>query len=148
MARHDPKKKKASEEPETPDKSEISDTKDPSPPQPVQSEQEKSYTRRKLDKLFWLRVGLAVIAGSSATFIFDSIEGEERRWASIAFMIIIFIASIFIAKGMNLHLPKSDRKKLVTTGIGSYIFIYLFMWILTYTIVNLPNESGISTPFT
>ena len=147
MARHDPKKKKASEEPETPDKSEISDTKDPSPPQPVQNEQEKSYTKRKLDKLFWLRVGLAVIAGSSATFIFDSIEGEERRWASIAFMIIIFIASIFMAKGMNLHLPKSDRKKLVTTGIGSYIFIYLFMWILTYTIINLPNELRISPTF-
>ena len=147
MARHDPKKKKASEEPETPDKSEISDTKDPSPPQPVQNEQEKSYTKRKLDKLFWLRVGLAVIAGSSATFIFDSIEGEERRWASIAFMIIIFIASIFMAKGMNLNLPKSDRKKLVTTGIGSYIFIYLFMWILTYTIINLPNELRISPPF-
>ncbi len=144
MARHNPKSKKL---PETPDKSDIPDTKVPPPTEPLQSDQEKSYTRRKLDKLFWLRVGLAVIAGTSATFIFDSIEGEERRWASIAFMIILFIASVFIAKGMNLHLPKSDRKKLVTTGIGSYVFIYLFMWILTHTIANLPNESGISTPF-
>ncbi|MCZ6584259.1 MAG: hypothetical protein O6746_05070, partial [Thaumarchaeota archaeon] len=70
------------------------------------------------------------------------------RWASIAFMIFLFIASVFIAKGMNLQLPKSDRKKLVTTGIGSYVFIYLFMWILTYTIVNLPNELRISPPLT
>jgi hypothetical protein len=146
LARHDPKKKKASEEPETPDNSEISDTKVPPPPAPVQSEQEKSYIKRKLDKLFWLRIGLAVIAGALATFMFDSIEGEERRWTSIAFMITIFIVSIFIAKGMNLKLPKSDRKKLVTTGIGSYIFIYLFMWILTYTIVNLPNDSNILIP--
>ena len=145
MARHNPKNKK---EPENPDKSDVPDTKVPPPTEPLQSDQEKSYTKRKLDKLFWLRVGLAVIAGTSATFIFDSIEGEERRWASIFYMIILFIASVFLAKGMNLHLPKSDRKKLVTTGIGSYVFIYLFMWILTYTIVNLPNESGISTPFT
>jgi len=145
LARHNPKSKKV---PEIPDKSEVPDTKVPPPTEPLQSDQEKSYTRRKLDKLFWLRVGLAVIAGTSATFIFDSIEGEERRWASIIFMIILFIASVFIAKGMNLHLPKSDRKKLVTTGIGSYIFIYLFMWILTYTIANLPNELRISPPLT
>ena len=147
MARHDPKKKKAAEESGTPDKSEISDTKDSPPPAPAQTEQEKSYTKRKLDKLFWLRIGLALLAGTAATFIFDSIEGEERRWTSIAFMIIVFIVSIGIGKSMNLKLPKSDRKKLVTTGIGSYIFIYLFMWILTYTLVNLPNDSQISIPF-
>jgi len=146
LARHNPKSKKVPKKPETPDKSEVPDTKVPPPIEPLPSDQEKSYTRRKLDNLFWLRVGLAVIAGTSATFIFDSIEGEERRWASIAFMIFLFIASVFIAKGMNLHLPRSDRKKLVTTGIGSYVFIYLFMWILTYTIVNLPNELRISPP--
>ena len=147
MAKHDPKKKKAEEESRTSDKSEVSDTKVPPPPAPVQSEQEKSYIKRKLDKLFWLRIGLAVIAGTLATFMFDSIEGEERRWTSIAFMITMFIVSIFIGKSMNLKLPKSDRKKLVTTGIGSYIFIYLFMWILTYTLVNLANDSEISIPF-
>ena len=142
MARHKPKKKKSPDEPKD------SDTKDIPPTEPVQSEEEKSYTKRKLDKLFWLRVGLAVIAGIVATFLFEPVEGEERRWSSIIFMIAIFIVTIFIAKGMNLQLPKSDRKKLVTTGIGSYIFIYLFMWILTYTIVNLPDESGLSVPFT
>ncbi len=146
MARHNPKKKKESEKPETPDKPEISDTSDTPPTEPIQSDQEKSYTKRKLDKLFWLRIGLAVLAGIAATFLFDTIEGEERRWASIVFMIIVFIVSIVIAKGMNLKLPKSDRKKLVTTGIGSYIFIYLFMWILTYTIVNLPKDSIFSIP--
>jgi hypothetical protein len=142
LARHDPKKKKAPEEPVAPD------IKDTPPTAPAQTDQEKSYSKRKVDQLFWLRIALAVIAGTSATFLFDSIEGEERRWTSIAFMIIIFIVSIGIAKSMNLQLPKSDRKKLVTTGIGSYIFIYLFMWIFTYTLVNLPNQSGLQTPFT
>ena len=142
LARHDPKKKKEPEEPIE------SDTTATPPPAPIQTEQEKSYTKRKIDQLFWLRIALAVIAGTAATFMFDSIEGEERRWTSIAFMITIFIVSIGIAKNMRLQLPKSDRKKIVTTGIGSYIFIYLFMWIFTYTLVNLPNESGIQTPFT
>jgi len=142
LARHDPKKKKTPEEPED------SDSKELPPTEPVQNEEEKSYTKKKLDQLFWLRIALAVIAGILATFIFEPIEGEDRRWGSIAFMIIVFIISVGIGKRMNLQLPKSDRKKLLTTGIGSFIFIYLFMWILSYTIVNLPNESGISTPFT
>jgi hypothetical protein len=142
LARHNPKKKKAPEEPVDADKKDIP------PTAPIQTDEEKSYTKRKVDQLFWLRIGLAVIAGASATFIFEPVEGEERRWSSIVFMIIIFIVSIGIGKSMNLKLPKSDRKKLVTTGIGSYIFIYLFMWIFTYTIVNLPTNSGIITPFT
>ncbi|MFQ5573737.1 MAG: hypothetical protein ACE5EJ_05760 [Nitrosopumilaceae archaeon] len=114
----------------------------------TRTEEQKDETKRKLDKLFWFRIALAVIAGTAATFIFDSIEGEERRWASIAFMIIIFIVSIGIAKGMNLKLPKSDRKKIVTQAIGSYIFLYLFTWIVSYTLVNVNNSETISSiPF-
>ena len=76
-----------------------------------------------------MRVGLAIIAGiCNATFIFDGIEGEERRWASIGFMIIIFFATVIIAKGMKMQLPSSDRKKIVTQAIGSYVFcILVFM---------------------
>ena len=103
---------------------------------------EKSEKDRKLNKLFWLRVSLAIIAGTSATFIFDGIEGEERRWASIGFMIVIFFATIIVAKGMKMQLPSSDRKKIVTQAIGSYVFLYLFSWIVTYTLVNVENISG------
>ena len=142
MAKHKPKKKKQPEKPVEDDKKDIP------PTEPILTDEEKNYTKRKTDQLFWLRIGLAIIAGTAATFIFEPIEGEERRWSSIAFMIIIFLVSIGIGKGMNLQLPKSDRKKLVTTAIGSYIFIYLFMWILTYTLVNLPSQSGILNPFT
>jgi multidrug transporter EmrE-like cation transporter len=105
------------------------------------AENQDEVTRRKklLDKLFWIRMGLAAMAGVAATFLFESIDGEERRWASIGFMIIIFIASVMIGKGMRIGLPPSDRKKLVTTGIGSYVFIYLFMWILSYTLTHHPD---------
>ena len=112
---------------------------------PSVSVAEKSEKDRKLNKLFWLRVSLAIIAGTSATFIFDGIEGEERRWASIGFMIIIFFATIIVAKGMKMQLPSSDRKKIVTQAIGSYVFLYLFSWIVTYTLVNVENiSSGIN----
>ncbi len=100
----------------------------------------------KLNKLFWMRVAFAVIAGIMATFIFESVEGEERRWSSIAFMIIVFIATIVIAKAMRIPFALSDRKKLVTQGIGSYVFIYLFVWVFSYTLAHLEDSSG-SMPF-
>ncbi|MEK6930843.1 MAG: hypothetical protein AABZ37_01550 [Thermoproteota archaeon] len=115
--------------------------------EPIVSQTGKSEKDKKLDKLFYLRVGFAVIAGTLATFLFEDIQGEERRWASIVFMIIIFIVTIFIAKSMKMQLPSSDRKKIVTQGIGSYIFLYLFVWILTYTIVHAGTIStGIPSP--
>ena len=140
----DPKKESIKEE-----NNEIPDTEsiNSESPEPIETQAGKSEKDKKLDKLFWLRVGFAVIAGTLATFIFEDIQGEERRWASIVFMIIIFIVTIFIAKSMKMQLPSSDRKKIVTQGIGSYIFLYLFVWILTYTIVHAGTVStGIPSP--
>jgi hypothetical protein len=104
---------------------------------PPISEAAKSEKDRKLSKLYWMRIALAIISGAAATFLFEDIEGEERRWTSIAFMIILFIGSIVVAKSMKMQLPSSDRKKIVTQALGSYVFLYLFIWILTNTIVNV-----------
>jgi len=144
----DPDDSKKKTEPE-PDEDQTPPTeKDIPPTESESSEYQKSRTKYMINVLFWFRVALAVMGGIAATFIFDSIEGEDRRWASIAFMIILFIVSIIIAKGMNMQLPRSDRKKLVTTGIGSFVFLYLFSWIVSYTIVNVTgNESGVAIPF-
>jgi hypothetical protein len=135
-------KEKNNEIPET----ESSDSKSETS-EPIVNHEEKSEKDKKLNKLFWLRVSFAVIAGTLATFLFENIQGEERRWTSIIFMIIIFIVTIFIAKSMKMQLPSSDRKKIVTQGIGSYIFLYLFVWILTYTIVHASTiPTGIPSP--
>ena len=105
--------------------------------EPPVSIAEKSEKDRKLNKLFWMRVALAIIAGTAATFIFEDIEGEDRRWASIGFMIVIFFGTVIVAKGMKMQLPSSDRKKVVTQAIGSYVFLYLFSWIVSYTLTHL-----------
>ena len=119
-----------------------------SPAESAVFEEQKRITKKRTDKLFWMRVGISLIAGSGATFLFEGIEdSEERRWSSIAFMIVLFIITCFIAKGMKINFPRSDRKKLVTTGIGSFIFLYLFAWIMTYTLLNLPKDN-FSLPFT
>ena len=125
--------------PETEKLEPISD--DPSK-NPIISVAEKSEKDRKLNKLFWLRVSLAIIGGIVATIIFEGIEGEERRWSSIALMISIFIGTIVIAKGMKMQLPSSDRKKIVTQAIGSYVFLYLFSWIVSFTLTHTGTTSS------
>ena len=115
---------------------------------PVVSDEQQSITKKRTDMLFWMRFAFALIGGVIATFAFDEIaDSEEKRWISIIFMIVLFIVTCFIAKGMKINFPRSDRKKLVTTGIGSYIFLYLFAWIMTHTMLNLPKEN-FSLPFT
>ena len=110
-----------------------SDTPDVEPTEPVISEEQQDITKKRTNILFWLRFAFAMIGGSVATFLFDGIEdSEERRWTSIIFMIVLFIITCFIAKGMKINFPKSDRKKLVTTGMGSYISV-------SYTHLTLPT---------
>ena len=116
---------------------------------PPVSSQEEILTKKRTNVLFWMRIAFALIGGAIATFAFEGIEdSEEKRWTSIIFMIVLFVATCVIAKyGIKTNFSRADRKKLVTTGIGSYIFLYLFAWILSYTLLNLP-QSNITTPFT
>ena len=121
------------------------------PPKPTEFKttviNENTPTKKLEKKLFWFRVVLAGIGGIIATFAFEDISGEERRWASIGFMIILFVASGIVAKTWGIPVPRSDRKKYATAGIGSYVFFYLFMWILSYTLVHANDNVG-SMPFT
>ncbi|NQV39492.1 MAG: hypothetical protein HQ505_02990 [Nitrosopumilus sp.] len=110
--------------------------------EPPVSVAEKSEKDKKLNTLFWMRIALAIIAGTAATFLFEGFEGEDRRWASIGFMIVIFFASVIVAKGMKMQLPSSDRKKVVTQAIGSYVFLYLFSWIVSYTLTHLGSTTN------
>jgi len=143
---------KTEPEPELESESKIetksTDTSKIPPTQPAVSEEQQNITKKRTNMLFWLRIGLALIGGAIATFLFEGIEDtEEHRWSSIIFMIVLFIITCFIAKGMKINFPKADRKKLVTTGMGSFIFLYLFAWIMTYTLLNLPRDD-FSLPFT
>ena len=116
--------------------------------QPIVSSEQEKITKKRTNKLFWLRIAFAIIGGAAATFLFEGIEdSEEHRWTSIMFMIALFIITCIIAKVMGINFSKADRKKLVATGIGSFIFLYLFAWIMSFTLLNLPQDN-ISIPFT
>ena len=118
------------------------------PGEPVESQLDLDEKTRKLNRLYWMRAALAVIAGASATFLFAPLEGETRRWASIGYMIILFAGTVFVAKTMRIPLPKADRKKIVTQALPSYIFLYLFVWVVSHTIAHAvsPESDAFSLP--
>ena len=106
-----------------------------SKPDPTDDPIDKSATKKLTDRLFWLRIAVSIAGGVIATFAFeDIVDMEEKRWTSIGFMIMLFIATAIIAKSWRIKI--ANKKKYVTTGIGSFVFMYLFMWIFSYTVVN------------
>ena len=106
-----------------------------SKPDPTEDPIDKSATKKLTDRLFWLRIATSIAGGVIATFAFeDIVDMEEKRWTSIGFMIMLFIATAIVAKSWKIKI--ANRKKYVTTGIGSFVFMYLFTWIFTYTVVN------------
>ena len=124
-------------------------TEPPGVPEPIPPEAEIYADDRshKLNRLYWLRIILAVAAGISATFIFEPFEGETRRWASIGYMIVLFAGTVFVAKTMRIPLSRADRKKIVTQALPSYVLMYLFVWVMSYTIVNASApDAGMMSP--
>ena len=121
---------------------EESPNKESKPKEVEESAEDKSATKKLTDRLFWMRVVFAVIGGIIATFAFEDIQDvEEKRWTSIGFMIMLFIATAIIAKSWKIRIP--NRKKYVTTGIGSFVFLYLFVWIVSHTLANLGTDSSV-----
>ena len=110
-------------------------------PDPTEDPMDKSATKKLTDRLFWLRIAVAIAGGVIATFAFEDIaDVEEKRWTSIVFMIMLFIATAIIAKSWKIRI--ANRKKYVTTGIGSFVFMYLFIWIFSYTVVNATTSQS------
>jgi hypothetical protein len=128
LARHP--KKKDDENPDT------NDSKDN--PAGPSAQTEESRINSGLDKLFWLRIGLAVLAGTLSALIGSSIQSHKGIMA-LGIMITLFIISVGIAKSMRIPILPTEKKKLITTGYGSYILIFIFSWILVNTIIHAPT---------
>ena len=109
---------------------------------PAETFEDKSATKKLTDRLFWMRIVFSVVGGIIATFAFeDIVDVEEKRWTSIGFMIMLFIATAIIAKSWRIRI--ANRKKYVTTGIGSFVFLYLFTWIVSHTLTQTATSPSI-----
>lgn len=111
-------------------------TKDVPPAAPQVTEDDETRVRRGLNRVFWLRVGLGILAGAVSAFIGGPMEVSQRLVVGFGIMIVLFIVSYGIAKGFKVPLLPTEKRKLATTGYGSYFLMFIFSWILINTIIN------------
>jgi len=93
----------------------------------------KLSTSSPFDKLYWLRVGFGALAGFLANLIFsptlDYTDG-------ILVGVIVYFVSYYVARyGLYRSIERKDYGKLYSTGIGVFAMIFLFTWILLYTLL-------------
>jgi len=89
---------------------------------------------KQLDQLFWTRALLGMATGLLSG-IMGSFDGTTYTGLLLAF--IAYIISYLMAKYiMRLDLPPQESRKIFTTGLGSFMALWLFTWIIYYTILH------------
>lgn len=97
---------------------------------------DRNYLRHQLQLLAWVRVGMGAVAGMLAGIIQFGPPGafNDNSYFNIYFAIFIYIGSYYFAKHvMAIPLPPKDKNKFFTQGVGGFIMMFLFFWILYST---------------
>ena len=94
--------------------------------------------RQKLALMAWIRVGLGALAGLVAGLMgflsFDPAQLNSNNYYGFYIAAIVYIFSYYIAKYSVLKgIDPKNKNKLFTQGIGSYIMVFLFVWIFYNT---------------
>jgi len=86
-----------------------------------------------LEKLYWARISLGAIAGLASESTFRLLGGDYSNGLLVG--VLIYFLSYYLARyGWFKKVEKDQISKLYTTGIGGYIMLFLFVWILLFTL--------------
>jgi hypothetical protein len=93
--------------------------------------------KHRLAILAWGRMGLGVIAGvlsGSMGFISSPIGLNENAYYGAYLGVLFYFLSYYWAKYSVLKgIDPKNKNKLITQGIGTFIMIFLFTWIVYNT---------------
>jgi hypothetical protein len=85
-----------------------------------------------LDKLYWVRISLGVVAGLVSDFVFHADYGN-----AISVAILIYLGSYYIARYLWFKkVAPPDASKIYTTGLFGFVMFFIFVWILLFTLVS------------
>ncbi len=91
---------------------------------------------KPLDKVFWMRAAIGALTGlflGLLTAVFG-IGGENGIFLGM----LMYILTYYLARFMfSAQIPPKESRKLVTTGLGSFIMLVLFVWILVNTLFSI-----------
>ena len=86
------------------------------------------------DKLYWLRIGLGALAGVLADWV-SVLDAPNALWNGVTVALGCYLVSYYVARYAIYR--KTDKKyfsKFYTTGIGGFIMVFLFTWIILFTL--------------
>ena len=99
--------------------------------------------RHKLAILAWGRAGLGAIAGVLSGFLnFTSHPGalNQNAYYGAYLAILIYILTYYWAKyGLLNGIDPKNKNKLITQGIGTFVMVFLFTWVVYNTGVVMYN---------
>ncbi len=82
------------------------------------------------DKLYWLRIGFAALAGYAA----QKLVGTDY-YSGVSIGIAIYLGSYYLARFTWYRgVGREGQGKVYTTGIGGFVLVFLFTWMLFFTL--------------
>jgi hypothetical protein len=102
-----------------------------------------------LDKIYWLRAGLGVVGGVSSELLTGCkvlvppsasggacVNGLSPDYSTgILLGLFLYIATFYLLRwSVGKGFDKDMQRKLYTTGVGSYLMLFVFSWVLLFTL--------------
>jgi hypothetical protein len=102
-----------------------------------------------LDKIYWFRTALGAIGGSASELLTGCkvlipppstggacVDGLTPDYSTgILLGLFIFLASYYFLKvTVGRRFEKDQQGKIYTTGLGSFVLLYVFSWVLLFTL--------------
>ena len=82
------------------------------------------------DKLYWSRLGLAALAGLLAEVIVGTDYASGISIGILFYLVSYYLARFTWYKGLG----REGQGKIYTTGIGGFSMLFLFSWMLVFTL--------------
>ena len=89
-----------------------------------------------LDKLYWLRVAAGVLSGVFATLLGFVSANQPEAYKGVILALAIYALTSYAARYHMFKNAAVSLRKIYTHGIGSFIMLFLFTWILLNTLIT------------
>ncbi|MEM1993982.1 MAG: hypothetical protein QXW32_00675 [Nitrososphaerales archaeon] len=87
-----------------------------------------------LDKLYWLRVAAGVAAGILATLLGFIGVNQPEAYRGVILALAVYALTSYAARYQIFKNLGVSLRKIYTHGLGSFIMLFLFTWILLNTL--------------
>lgn len=83
------------------------------------------------DKLYWSRIGWGILFGSITEYFFKFDQGYNGILLGVlGYLVSYYVARVFFFRKVEQNIAS----KLYTTGIGAYTMMFIFTWLILFTI--------------